>query len=124
MNHTTQALGIVGLNKIKIGGRFFPNNTSAIDNTKNIGKGWTVAYTSTGLYTITLANHYVQIDDAEATLHLATAAAQFIQGAGVSASANTIAFRVVIANGTVADTAAASGNYISWSATVSASSMV
>ena len=124
MNHTTQALGVIGINKIKIAGRFFVNNTSAIDNTKNIGKGWTVAHTSTGLYTITLSNHYIQIDSCIAMLHLATAAAQFVQGGGVTPSTNTIVLRVVNAAGSVADTEANAGNYISWNAIVSASSLV
>ena len=124
MNHTTQALGIVGLNKIEISARFFPNGSSAIDNTKNIGKGWTVAWTSTGLYTITLANHYVQIDCALATLNLAAAGAQFINGAGVSASANTITIRVVNASGSVSDVSANANNYINWTAILSTSSMV
>jgi len=60
-------------------GSFLPNGNSAIANSSNTGKGFTVAYTSTGKYTITLADKYAVCISATATLALATAADTFLQ---------------------------------------------
>ncbi len=50
-----------------ISGRFRPNGSSAIDNTLNKGpNGWTVARTSTGVYTITFTQKYYQCVNADA----------------------------------------------------------
>lgn len=48
----------LGRNKVTICGSFVPNGASAIDNTQNKGKGFTVAYTSTGVYTVTFTDKY------------------------------------------------------------------
>ena len=45
----------------RVVGRFKPNGSSAITNTQKstvFGRGWTVAYTSTGKYTITISGQY------------------------------------------------------------------
>ena len=41
--------------EVHLVGTFFPNNPSAVDNTKNKGNWFTVARTAAGLFTITLA---------------------------------------------------------------------
>ena len=51
-----------------IAGTFKPNGSSAIDNTVNAGAGWTVAYTATGKYTITLDDKYPGLLSAQCSL--------------------------------------------------------
>ena len=53
MAFMTEIVRAIGKGRVMVAGSFVPNGSSAIDNTKNQGKGWSVAYTSTGLYTIT-----------------------------------------------------------------------
>jgi hypothetical protein len=108
-------LGIVGYNRTIIEGTFFPNGSSAVANTSNKGKGWTVARTSQGLFTITLVDKPVaQIDFAIATLQLASAAATLVQIGVVSPTAGTIQIRNIDTSAGVQDIAANANNAISF----------
>lgn len=49
----------LGKGIVTIQGRFRPNGASAIDNTLNRGRGWSVARTGVGAYAVTLEDKYV-----------------------------------------------------------------
>lgn len=68
----TDFMQTLGRNKTTICGSFVPNGASAIDNTLNNGKGFTVAYTSTGVYTVTFSDAYGKRMSAHASLIQAT----------------------------------------------------
>lgn len=57
-----------------VAGSFAPNGSSAVAATSNRGKGFTVARTDVGVFTVTItAEHFHQLQSAVATLQLATA---------------------------------------------------
>lgn len=60
-NIRTPVQSIEAPNVACVSGRFFPNGTSAVDNDSNVGKGYTVARTGTGTYTVTLDRRYKEI---------------------------------------------------------------
>lgn len=76
-----------------IAGSFAPNGSSAIDATTRLGLGFTVAYTSTGLYTITFTDSFSHLLSATATSQLTTGADTFLQVGVYSASAKTLQIR-------------------------------
>lgn len=49
----------LGKGYVILSGRFRPNGNGTIDNTLNKGRGWTVARTGVGEYTVTLQDGYV-----------------------------------------------------------------
>lgn len=100
--------------EIVISGSFAPNGASAVDNTANAGVGWTVARTSTGLFTITLQDAYLALNSATAQLQLAAADDKAVQiGVADVASAKTVQIRVYDTSGAgVADVAANANNRI------------
>lgn len=109
-------------------GSFAPNGSSAIVATSNKGGGgvgmWTVAYTSTGLFTLTLADTFVDFDSILATLQLASGDDKYAQIGETSVSNRTVEIRVWDASaGAVADVAANAGNRINFSITVRTSSV-
>lgn len=110
--------GIQALGKgIKvISGSFAPNGSSAVSAASVKGKGFSVARTSAGLFTITLQDSYIALLSAHADLQLATGDDKFCQlGAIDVVSAKTIQVRVWdIADAAVADVAAAAGNRINF----------
>lgn len=66
-----------------IAGGFRPNGAGAVDNTLNVGtKGWTVARTSAGLFTVTLDDGYPSVGAVVAMTQLNAAADGFAQGRG------------------------------------------
>lgn len=99
-----------------LAGSFAPNGSSAISATSNKGTGWSVAYTSTGLYTITLADTYTSLISATLGLQLAAGADTIIQlGAIDVSSAKTIQVRAWdISDAAVADIAANAANRINF----------
>lgn len=62
----------LGRKKRMLNGSFKPNGASAIDNTLNQGEGFTVAYTTTGVYTVTFSDKYGKCQSANATLRQET----------------------------------------------------
>ena len=79
---------------VVIAGSFAPNGTGAVAATSNKGMGWTVARTSTGLFTITFADEYVDMHSATATLQLATGSDKYIQIGTYTAASKTLEIRV------------------------------
>lgn len=63
-----------GRDYVYVDGSFAPNSTSAVDSTSNKGKGFTVARSDVGVFTLTLTNDYLDLVSATATAQLATAA--------------------------------------------------
>jgi hypothetical protein len=98
-----------------VAGSFAPNGSSALDATKVYGKGFSVAYTSTGLYTVTFQDLYPQLLSAVATLQLATDADQVVKVGTYSASAGTLVLTAWdISSAAVADIAANANNRINF----------
>lgn len=100
-----------------IKGSFAPNGSSAIDATQNRGYGWTVARTSTGLFTITFDSVYPALRAFTANLQLASADDKFCQVGTYTAASKTLEIRVYDISGTaVADVAADANNRINFCA--------
>lgn len=97
-----------------IAGSFSPNGASAIDATTVKGQGFTVAYTSTGKYTVTLDDTYNDVISLTVTLAQETSGDQIVSiGAVDVSSAGTIEiFAWDISGAALADIAAASGSNI------------
>lgn len=100
---------------VVIAGRFKPNGSSAMDQTKTYGKGFTVLYTSTGLYTITYDDKYSFCFAFVPQLSLGTDIDTICKGNVYSASAGTqIITTWDISDAALKDVAAATDNYISF----------
>lgn len=79
----TDALKAILKGGTVIAGSFRPNGAGAIDNTLNQGtKGWTVARTGAGQYTITLDDGYPSVVAVVAMPQLNAAADGFLQARG------------------------------------------
>jgi len=88
----------LGHQYVMISGSFLPNGTSAVANASNTGKGFTVARTSAGKFTITLANKYAKCIAAHATIAMATSTDIVPQfGAIDVASAKTVVLNTLVA---------------------------
>jgi hypothetical protein len=113
VNKITDKARIIGYNRVVYEGSFAPDTASA--PTTLWGKGFTVARTSTGLFTLTLDSAVAQIDSVIATLQLATADDKFCQVGEVDASAGTVQIRVWdISGAAVADVAANANNRVNF----------
>lgn len=92
-NRNTNAVLSIGRNIHIVAGSFAPNGSSAIDATSNLGSGWSVAYTSTGLYTITFSNKWNNLVSFTATIMLASGDDKHPQVGAYSAANRTITIR-------------------------------
>lgn len=106
---------------VLLAGSFDPNGSSTIAASGNLpsrNAGWTVAWTSTGLYTITLSDKYLALISCWADLQLASGDDKFLQiGVVDVTSAKTIQIRCYDNSGgtiSLADIAAATGNRINF----------
>ena len=102
-----------------IDGSFCPNGTSAVNNALNTGIGFTVARTSTGLFTITLQDNYVSLHSVTASLQLATGSDKMAQigETAVSTTAKTIQIRIWdISDAAVADVSYDANNRVNFQA--------
>ena len=102
-----------------IDGSFCPNGTSAVNNALNTGIGFTVARTSTGLFTITLQDNYVSLHSVTASLQLETASDKIVQvgTTAVSTTAKTIQLRIWdISDAAVADVSYDANNRVNFQA--------
>lgn len=64
-----------GRDEVVLRGRFKPNGSSAITNTQGstvFGRGWSVAYTNTGIYTLTITGTLGTFLTGDARLHSST----------------------------------------------------
>jgi hypothetical protein len=97
-------------------GSFVPNDTSTIDNTKNQGNGFTVAYAATGQYNLTFSAKYGVLLDITATLVQATRS-QVVEVKAVDANAGTATIEgFAVGSTTPAPITAASGTYVTFTA--------
>lgn len=104
--------GLVNGLKI-IAGSFGPDTANA--PTKVRGKGFTVARTSAGLFTVTLDDKYYELEAASLTLQLASGDDKVLQLGSVDLSAKTIQIRVWdISGAAVADIAINDNNRINF----------
>jgi plastocyanin len=92
----------LGRKKRLICGSFVPNGSSAIDNTANTGKGFTVAYTSTGVYTVTFTDAYGAVAYCDAKLTQASRT-QDVAVASCSASGKSMVIHGSDMDGTAFD---------------------
>lgn len=99
---------------VPIVGSFAPNGSSAVAATSNKGKGWSVAWTSTGLFTITFTDKWADLVSVTATLQLATAAARSVQIGTWTPASKTLQIRVVDGSGVVQDVSANANNRINF----------
>jgi hypothetical protein len=103
---------------VKIEGSFAPNGSSALVSTDTNGKGFTVAYTSTGLYTVTLSKAYPQLIAAGCWVQLSAAADIKLQFGTIDVvTAKTLQIRS-LAVATLTDIAANTNNRIHFSLTL------
>lgn len=125
MNRNYDDIKAFGKGLVKISGSFAPNGSSAVSSASVKGKGFSVARTSAGLFTVTLEDKYVALISGKCQLQLASAADQMAQlGAIDVTSAKTVQIRVWdISDGAVADVAANANNRIHFELTLSRSSL-
>lgn len=96
-------------------GSFAPNGASALSSTSVRGKGFTVARTSAGLFTVTLADRYTKLLGGVAHLGLTTGDDKYAQIGDVDLSAKTVKIRVWdISGGAETDVAANANNRINF----------
>lgn len=112
----TDFMQTLGRNKVTVCGSFKPNGSSAIDNSLNTGKGFTVAYTNTGRYTVTFSDKYGKIMSAHASLIQATRS-QTVEVESIDPQAGTMVIHAS-AHGawSLADVTAATGTKIHFTA--------
>lgn len=104
-------------NDVLIEGSFAPAGAGTPTAVK--GRGYTVVRTSQGLYTITLADKFVELQCGKVSLQLAAAAARSVQiGAVDVSSAQTVQVRVIDGAGAVQDVAADANNRVHFSLTL------
>ena len=109
-----QIRGTLDNEVVILAGAFKPNGSSAIDEDENTSNGWSVAYTSTGKYTITLDDVYSSYLSCTATIAQTTAGDQYVAiGAIDVTSAKTVEiFNWDVSGNAIADVAAAAGSMI------------
>lgn len=90
---------------------FAPNTDTTPAAASNKGVGFSVAYTTTGTWTITLSERYYHLLSAQATLQLASAADQELQIGAVDLAAKTIVVRCV-SGGSASQVAANANNRV------------
>lgn len=114
-NRTLYGIQTLGKNRVVLAGSFAPNGSNPISSASVLGRGFSVAYTSTGLYTITLDDVWAQCDAAIATLQLATADDKFVTVGAIDLSARTVQIAAWdISGGAKADITADANNRINF----------
>jgi len=102
--------------RVIIAGSWAPNGSSAVASASNKGDmGWSVAWTSTGLFTITFTDSYAALECVVATLQLATKSDKYVQVGTWTSTARTLEVRVWDASDAdVADVSANANNRINF----------
>lgn len=106
---------------VEIVGSFAPD--TANPPTTLYGKGFTVARSSQGVYTLTFDRVYPKLISAIATIQLASATARFAQIGTYTAAAGTLVISNLDATGTAQDIAANANNRVNFRAVFSLSSI-
>lgn len=110
---STYPLPSLNTKSVRVAGSFAPNGSSALVATSTYGRGFTVARTSQGLFTVTLAEKYVRLRSGGLTIQKVAAGIGFVQlGAVDVSSAKTIQIRIVDELGAVQDLAADANNRV------------
>jgi len=96
-----------------IAGSFLPNGSSAIANTSNTGQGFTVAYTSTGKYTITLTDKFNSLLSGQLTLAMTAVSGNSLEWGAIDvSSAKTLVINNVTHTHVTAVTAGTAGDAV------------
>jgi hypothetical protein len=104
-----------GLGRVVVSGSFAPNGSSTLAATSVNGAGFSVARTSTGLFTITLNDSYPALIGAALGLQLASGDDKFLQFGSIDVNAKTVQIRVWdVSAAAVADIAANANNRINF----------
>lgn len=113
-NRNFDFIQVLGKGVKVINGSFAPNGSSAVSAASIKGKGFSVARTSAGLFTITLQDAYQGLLAAECSLQLNAADDKFVQfGAIDVVNAKTVQIRVWdISGAAVSDISANANNRI------------
>lgn len=97
---------------VHLTGSFLPNNTSAVDNDSNTGRGFTVARTNAGIFTITLTDAYAKLISAHATIAMSSVTDIVPQWGAIDvSSAKTLVLNTLVA-ATATDIAANAANRV------------
>ena len=108
-------LQTLGKRRHLIEGSFAPNGSSALVAADVKGKGFSVAYISTGLYRVTFEDKYVGLESFTLGLMLNAADDKMLQFGPYDPSAKTLDIRSYdISGGALADIAANANNRISF----------
>ena len=103
---------------IPVMGSFAPNGSSAVSASSRLGKGWSVARTSTGLFTITFSNVWQELDSFTCSLQLASADDKFLIPGVYTAASKTITITVWDISGAAATDVSADANnrihFVAW----------
>ena len=103
------------LGQVSVGGSFAPNAGSAIVASSNRGKGWSVARTGTGLFTVTFQDTFAKLISATATLQMATALDKFMTVGTYTAASKTLVLAAWdISDGAPGDVAADANNRVNF----------
>lgn len=93
-----------------IAGSFKPNGAGAVDADSREGRGWKVARSGAGLFTITLEDSFIALVAALLTLQLTAGDDKAVQLGDVDLSAKTIKIRVWDTSGAAETDVAANAN--------------
>jgi hypothetical protein len=92
-SRSTYSVKSLGRELVAVVGSFAPNGSSAPQTVK--GKGFTVARTGAGQFTITFTDKYYDLVSIQSTLQLASAAASVVQVGAYSATNKTLVLTVL-----------------------------
>lgn len=95
LSKRTDDLKTLGLGRVHIHGAFRPNGAGGIVSGSQKGKGWSVARTSAGLYTVTFDDKYPAMVDCKAWARVADATPTIVQGGDYVAASKTMQIRVL-----------------------------
>ena len=113
---------------VTLQGSFAPNGASALVSTSTKGAGFSVVRTSVGLFTITLVDKYIGLNEGQCSLQLATADDKIVQFGEIAVSPSataTIQIRVWdISGAAVSDIAADANNRIHFALKLKNSSVI
>lgn len=113
--HKFHQLDTYSGNRVHVAGSFAPD--SGNDPTDVKGTGFTVAWTSTGLYTITFNDLYNDLESFQVSLQLASGDDKIVQSGTYTAASKTMTVRVWdIGAAAVADITANANNRINFTA--------
>lgn len=103
----------LGEGRVLIAGSFRPNGSSAVDNTLNTGLGFSVAWSATGLFIITLNDVYAELVSRWADIQMASATDVKPQWRAIDLAARTLQL-AILAIATDTDIASNAANRVAF----------